>query len=160
MKIIIQDIKKWLLILVLFQIFPDLLSQAADTSQVVVISPISLTEITVEIPKVISLLQEKREFLLKPDEKNAIVNKLDTLLLRLRMLREDERIHKLDILSFRNLATLENDWILLNSLLTHEQTLLIEKVQDYEREKSALQGMHILWEKTFLQPLKYQLLKL
>ena len=148
MKIIIQDIKKWFLILVLFQISTNLLSQAADTSQVVVISPISLTEITVEIPKVISLLQEKREFLLKPDEKNAIVNRLDTLLLRLRMLREDERIHKLDILSFRNLATLENDWILLNSLLTHEQTLLIEKVQDYERERSALQGMHILWEKT------------
>jgi potassium-dependent mechanosensitive channel len=135
---------------ILMMLFSDhLFSQAlqSDTTQKK-IAPIALTEITVEIPKVISFLQEKREFLLKPGEKIAIVNKLDTLILRLRMLREDERIHKLDILSFRNLASLENDWILLNSLLTHEQKLLLEKVQDYEKERSALEEMHTLWDTT------------
>jgi small-conductance mechanosensitive channel len=118
-----------------------------DTARVV-ITPIPLTEITVSVPQVISLLQEKRNFLLKPEEKAGIVRRLDTLILRLRMLREDERVHKMDVLSFRNLTNLENDWILLNSLLTHEQAILIKKVQDYEKERSSLEGTLLVWEKT------------
>jgi potassium efflux system protein len=145
MKKIIIFFLSFLLILIPFYLFPQ--ASETDTTKAE-IKPILLTEITVEIPRAISLLQEKREFLLKPAEKSVIITRLDTLILRLKMLREDERIHKLDILSFRNLASLENDWILLNSLLTREQTILVKKVQDYEKERSALEGMHVLWEKT------------
>jgi potassium efflux system protein len=154
MKRLIPGIKNWFMILVLFQVPFNLFPQASETDTTKVeITPILLTEITVEIPRAISLLQEKREFLLKPDEKSAIVNRLDTLTFRLKMLREDERIHKLDVLSFRNLASLENDWNILNSLLTREQTLLLVKVQDYEKERSALEKMHELWEKTLTSAL-------
>jgi small-conductance mechanosensitive channel len=131
----------------LFLVPLNLHSQEADTTQVT-ITPIPLTEITVEIPKAISSLQEKREYLLKPDEKSVIINRLDTLILRLKMLREDERIHKLDILSFRNLASLENDWKILNALLAREQKLLLEKVQAYEKERSVLEKMHAVWQET------------
>jgi len=119
----------------------------SDTARVE-IQPIQLTEITVAIPQVISMLQEKRNFLLNPEEKAVIVKRVDTLTLRLKMLREDERIHKMDVLSFRNLTNLENDWILLNSLLTHEQDMLIKKVQDYEKEKNSLEGTLTVWKKT------------
>jgi potassium efflux system protein len=119
----------------------------ADTA-LVEITPIPLTEITVAVPQVISMLQEKKNFLLKPDEKTGIIRRLDTLTLRLRMLREDERVHKMDALSFRNLTNLENDWILLNSLLTHEQAILLNKVQAFDREKSLLEATLIIWKKT------------
>jgi potassium efflux system protein len=147
-----QEMKRAILLipLILMMLFPDhLFSRAsrADTTKKE-ITPIPITEITVEIPRVISLLQEKRDFLLKTDEKTVIINRLDTLILRLRMLREDERIHKMDILSFRNLTNLENDWVLLNSLLTHEQAMLIEKVQRDETEKNTLEGMLLVWKKT------------
>lgn len=118
-----------------------------DTTRVEIV-PIQLTEITVAVPQVISMLQEKRNFLLKPEEKAGIIRRLDTLILRLRMLREDERVHKMDVLSFRNLTNLENDWILLNSLLTHEQAILIQKVQAYEKEKNSLEGTLVVWKKT------------
>ncbi len=136
--------------LMLLMLWPgQLFSQASQADSVQIeIAPIPLTEITVQVPQAISMLQEKRDFLLKPDEKSAIIKRLDTLTLRLRMLREDERVHKMDVLSFRNLTNLENDWILLNSLLTHEQAILLEKVQDYESEKNALEEMLLLWEKT------------
>jgi small-conductance mechanosensitive channel len=139
-----------LISLMLLMLWPgQLFSQASQADSVQIeIAPIPLTEITVQVPQAISMLHEKRDFLLKPDEKSVIIKRLDTLTLRLRMLREDERIHKMDVLSFRNLTNLENDWILLNSLLTHEQAILLEKVQDYESEKNALEGMLLLWKKT------------
>lgn len=147
MKRFILIIINWFIILALCQItFPLHAQDSVATEKV--ITPISLTEITVEIPKALSLLQEKSEFLLKPEEKTAITNRLDTLTHRLRMLREDERIHKMDILSFRNLASLENDWNILNSLLTREQTILLGKVQDYEKERIAFEQMHELWQLT------------
>jgi potassium efflux system protein len=149
MKKAIHNIINCFIILVLFQVPLHSQAQEADTTRKE-ITPISLTEITVEVPQAISLLQSKRDFLLKPDEKSVIINRLDTLTLRLRMLREDERIHKMDILSFRNLTNLENDWVLLNSLLMREQALLIEKVQRYETEKKALEGMLLIWEKTLV----------
>jgi len=137
----------WFIILVLIHVPLYIQAQEADTTKIE-ITPISLAEITVAVPQTIYILQEKRDFLLKPNEKTAIINRLDTLTLRLRMLREDERVHKMDVLSFRNLTNLENDWILLNYLLTHEQVLLIEKVQDYEREKNTLDEMLLVWKKT------------
>jgi small-conductance mechanosensitive channel len=149
MKKAILCIINWFIILVLFQVPLYIQAQEADTIQIE-ITPIPLTEITVEVPQTISLLQEKRDFLLKPNEKSAIINRLDTLSLRLRMLREDERIHKMDILSFRNLANLENDWVLLNSLLMREQEILIDKVQRDEIEKNTLEGMLLVWEKTLI----------
>jgi small-conductance mechanosensitive channel len=149
MKKAILCIINWFIILVLFQVPLNIQAQEADTIQIE-ITPIPLTEITVEVPQAISLLQEKRDFLLEPDEKSAIINKLDTLTLRLRMLREDERIHKMDILSFRNLTNLENDWVLLSSLLTHEQAILIDKVQRDETEKNTLEGMLLVWKKTLI----------
>jgi small-conductance mechanosensitive channel len=147
-----QEMKRAILLmpLILMMLFPvHLFSQASQPDTTLIeITAIPLTEITIEVPQAISLLQEKREFLLKPAEKSAIINRLDTLTLRLRMLREDERIHKMDILSFRNLTNLENDWVLLNSLLTHEQAILIEKVQRDETEKNTLEGMLLVWKKT------------
>src|SRR4030042_684834 len=139
----------WFIILVLFHVPLYIQAQEADTTKIE-ITPIPLTEITIEVPQAISLLQEKRDFLLKPNEKSAIINRLDTLILRLRMLREDERVHKMDVLSFRNLTNLENDWILLNSLLMREQTILIEKVQRCETEKKILEDMLLVWNKTLI----------
>jgi potassium efflux system protein len=134
-----------LLILVPHHLYPQ--ESKADTA-LIEVTPIPLTEITVAVPQVISMLQEKRNFLLKPVEKSVIVRRVDTLTLRLRMLREDERVHKMEVLSFRNLTNLENDWILLNSLLAHEQAILIEKAQDYEKEKNSLEGTLMVWKKT------------
>jgi potassium efflux system protein len=134
-----------LLMLIPRHIYPQ--ESNTDTARIEV-TPISLTEISVAAPQVISMLQEKRNFLLKPAEKSAVIKKVDTLTLRLRMLREDERIHRMEVLSFRNLTNLENDWILLNSLLIHEQDILIRKVQDYEKEKKSLEETLIVWKKT------------
>jgi len=147
MKILTPSAIKWIILLVLLQSPFNINSQQADTSKFV-ITPIPLTEITVAVPQVISTLQEKRNFLLKTEEKSAIIRRVDTLILRLRMLREDERVHKMDVLSFRNLTNLENDWVLLNSLLTHEQAILIGKVQAYEKEKNSLVETLIVWKKT------------
>jgi potassium efflux system protein len=134
-----------LLMLIPRHIYPQ--ESNADTARIEV-APIPFTDISVAAPQVISMLQEKRNFLLKPSEKSAIIKRVDTLTLRLRMLREDERIHRMDVLSFRNLTNLENDWILLNSLLTHEQDILVKKVQDYEKEKNSLEAILMVWKKT------------
>ncbi|KPK86456.1 MAG: hypothetical protein AMS27_04965 [Bacteroides sp. SM23_62_1] len=135
-----------LLIILSFSVVLDIRAQQPDT--VKVIPSIPFAEITVEATRVSSLLLDKQDILLKPDQKSAIKTRVDTLVLKLHLLREDPRIHRLEALSFRNLNNLENDWILLQSWLSNEQSQLTEKVQVLENERTSMEEKLTIWKNT------------
>lgn len=124
-------------------------AQQPDTSMKAIPS-IPFAEITVQATQVSSLLLDKQNILLKTAQKSAIKTRIDTLVLKLHILREDPRIHRLEALSFRNLNNIENDWILLQSWLSNEQTQLTGKVQELENERASMEEKLSLWKITLL----------
>lgn len=127
----------------------NMLAQQPDT--VKVIPSIPLAEITVQATQVSSLLQDKQNIFLKPQQKSTISTRIDTLLLKLYLLREDPRLHRLDALSFRNLTNLENDWTFLHSSLLDEQNQLTSMVQRFENERISMEKNLSVWKNTLLK---------
>jgi potassium efflux system protein len=149
MKKVIQHIMN-LPVILAFCIIPfTTRAQQPDTARVIPFIP--LAEITVQATQVSSLLQEKQNILLRPEQKSTISARIDTLLLKLYLLREDPRIHRLDALSFRNLNNLDNDWTFLHSNLLDEQNQLTEMVQKLENERSSMEGNLSEWNNTLLK---------
>lgn len=139
-----------LLVILAFCIIPfTTRAQQPDTAKV--IPSIPLAEITIQATQISSLLQDKQNILLKPEQKSTISARIDTLLLKLYLLREDPRIHRLDALSFRNLNNLDNDWTFLHSSLLDEQNQLTEMVQKFENERTSMEGNLSLWNNTMLR---------
>ncbi len=150
MKKAILHISSLFTILVLLHVPLNIRAQQPDTAARVIPS-FPLAEITVHATQVSALLQEKQNILLKPERKSIISARIDTLLIKLYLLREDPRIHRLDALSFRNLYNLENDWFLLHSRLLDEQNQLTGMVQKLENEKISMEGNLSVWKNTLLK---------
>jgi len=150
MKKPILHIMSLFIIVILFHFPFNIRAQQSDTT-IRVIPSIPLAEITVQATQVSSLLQEKQNILLKSQQKSEIKTRIDTLLLKLHLLREDPRIHRLDALSFRNLSNLENDWIFLHSSLLDEQNQLTGMVQKLENERVTMEEKLSVWNNTLLK---------
>ena len=93
-------------------------------------------------------LREKRTFLLSAEQKQEIASRMDTLLFRLALLREDPRIHSIGQLNLRSLKNLQSDWSLLDNLFDTEQEKLNEILQDIEKQRGELLSLLSLWQLT------------
>jgi small-conductance mechanosensitive channel len=119
----------------------------SDTARAVLQS-IQVTDIVIQSTQVNTLLREKRTHLLSATRKEEIASRMDTLLFRLALLREDPRIHNIDQLNLRSLENLQSDWSLLDNLFDVEQETLNEYLQNIEGHRSELAGLMSLWTLT------------
>lgn len=118
------------------------------------ISAIPLVNITGRLTSLNTEILEKRSNLLTAEEKRRIVSETDTLLFRMKLLREDPRIQTIDNLSFRNLSKLESEWIVLRTRLQLKEAELKEILmnrQDIIREMNELEK---LWNATLINARK------
>ncbi len=122
--------------------------EAATTDVARVNQPIPVPEITLKATTVNIMLLAKQEILLPDEQKKRIQSRLDTLIFRLSLLREDSRVHVIENLGMRSLNNLENEWAILNSRYENEQNNLIHQLQGYEDEKQWLADTKALWELT------------
>ena len=143
-------------VLILFGIFqilagPHLLlaqeTLRQDTVKQVILT-IPVPEITRQATQVSSILLEKQDILLTEKNKAMIATRIDTLIFRLNLLREDPRVPNIETLSLRSLTNLDDEWQLMNSRLENEQAILISQVRNFENEKIILGEMFSLWQQT------------
>jgi potassium-dependent mechanosensitive channel len=125
------------------QFFAQIATQA-DTSEAVV-EVIPITEITVAATQANSTLLDKKNRLLTEEQESIITKRLDTLLFKLTLIREDPRIHKTETLNFRNLQYLKNEWEFMSAQLEAEQKALTGTLQELENHKIELEKLLTQW---------------
>jgi len=144
-----DKIKYFLLLLILPVHVYGQESATTDTAGVT-IQPIPVPEITVQATEVSAMLLDKQQVLLPEEQKQLIQSRLDTLVFRLNLLREDSRVNNIENLGMRSLNNLQNEWTILNSRFQNEQDNLIGLLQQYENEKQSLTDATKLWELTLV----------
>ncbi|MBL7112496.1 MAG: mechanosensitive ion channel [Bacteroidales bacterium] len=138
---------KYFLVLLLLPIY--VLGQESATKDTTrAIQPIPVAEITLKATEVSIMLFNKQAVLLPDERKQLIQFRLDTMLFRLNLLREDSRVHIIENLGMRSLNNLQNEWTILNSRFENEQNNLIQLLKGYEDKKQSLIDARILWELT------------
>ena len=113
-----------------------------------IILAMPVTEIVIKATEVNTILREKRTMLLSDEQKLELSSRLDTLLFRLVLLREDPRIHKTEELNLRSLQNLQSEWEFLDNLLEGEQASLTNLLQKKENERTELAKLLFVWELT------------
>lgn len=115
-----------------------------DTAKVEV-EAIPITEIIVASTQVNSTLLHKRSRLISKEQKDIITKRLDILLFKLALIREDPRIHKTESLNFRSLQYLNTEWEFLRSRMETEQKDLTDILQSLENHRIELEKLLSLW---------------
>ncbi len=151
----LMQMKRLLLYLVLFLLFLNLPGIPARAQEPAVkdtieatIRAIPVTNIIIKATEVNTQLREKRALLLTEQQKRDLSSRVDTLLFRLALLREDPRIHKTDQLNLRSLENLNSEWSFLRTLLDAEQQKLNNLLQEKEKQRMEVARLRSVWELT------------
>jgi len=143
-----MDKIKYFLVLMILSVHVYGQETAVTDTAGVTLQPIPIPEITVQATEVSAMLLDKQEVILPEEQKQLIRSRLDTLVFRLNLLREDSRVHNIENLGMRSLNNLQNEWTILNSRFQNEQDNLTVLLQQYENEKQSLIDATSLWELT------------
>lgn len=106
---------------------------------------IPVVNITGEITSTSTEILQIRSQLLSEENKRSILKGTDTLLFRLKLLREDPRIQEIDNLSFRSLSKLESEWTVLKSRLQLKESELQQVLIELQENIARLNNMERIW---------------
>ncbi|MCA1755899.1 MAG: mechanosensitive ion channel [Bacteroidales bacterium] len=109
---------------------------------------IPVTNITGDLTEMNEQIRQYRENLLTSSEKAVLSGQTDTLLLRIRIMREDPRIDQIDNLSFRNLAKMENEWSHIRVRILEREDILQDLFNRKQEILIELNSKGILWGAT------------
>jgi small-conductance mechanosensitive channel len=109
---------------------------------------IPVADITGELTEMNEQIRQYRDDLLTSNEKSALRKQTDTLLFRLRLMREDPRMEQIDNLSYRNLSKLENEWNHLRMRIVEREDILHTLFNRSQEIIIELNSKQILWEAT------------
>ncbi|TFH34772.1 MAG: hypothetical protein E4G95_07730, partial [Bacteroidia bacterium] len=156
MRIIVRQFLLLAIMLVSFsaRVFPQYeFPIYQDTVKLKIVS-IPIINIASQVSSTSSEILSKKANLLGNERKAALQSTSDTLLFRVRFLREDPRIAEINNLSFRNMRNLEREWSGMKARLLVHQNVLRNSLVLLETNIGELQVKSESWNLTLINARK------